>query len=536
MIDRTKSRRRLRSARLVTYLLALCLLLLPLACRHRSNAFVIALSDNVKTIDPIGSPTVDAASERVRVLIFNSLVKKDERFDYVPELASKIDRSNDGLTFTFTLHDGITFHNGKPFTSADAKYTLDAVLGNSFAKSASFFEGVGANRKAYVKSVEAPDLHTLIIRLNNPWTGLLSNLVAIAIIPEGSYESQKTHPLGTGPFRFKSYDQSQQVVELEPNLNYWDGPPHIQALRVRVISDSNAMQAELRSGRVDIAPLPTSLSPDAIKSLAQDPSLNVEQFPGSNLNLLTLNTREAPLDNVNVRQAIAYAIDRESIIRDLVLGQGKIAHSILPEESWAYTAGQTYHYDPATAKKLLDEAGFRDPDGDGPQMRFSKPILFRISGSSASARQYAGVIQNYLKAVGIPVSIETSELNVLLESLRRGQFQMTYGQWVGGNQDPIFYRDLFATSEIPTETRPARNRSRYSNPELDKILEEAANTYDHAKAAPLYAKAQDIVSRDVPVFPLWYQANIVIAKKTVSNIHVNASGDWGFVKDLMTGK
>src|SRR5204862_5673163 len=238
------------------------------------------------------------------------------------------------------------------------------------------------------------------------------------------------HPLGTGPFKFKSYDQAQQVVDLEPNTSYWDGPPQIPAVRVRVISDSNAMQAELRSGRVDIAPLPTSLSPDAIKSLSNDPRLNVQQFDGSNLNLLTLNTTEAPLDNVKVRQAIAYAIDRESMIRDLVQGQGKIAHSILPEKSWAYTAGQTYQYDPAMAKKLLDDAGLRDPDGDGPQMRISKPLVFRISGSSASARQYAGVIQNYLKEVGIPVSIETSEFNVMLDFVRRGQFQMNYGQWV----------------------------------------------------------------------------------------------------------
>jgi ABC-type transport system substrate-binding protein len=266
--------------------------------------------------------------------------------------------------------------------------------------------------------------------------------------------------------------------------------------------------------------------------LSQDPNLNVQKFPGSNLNLLTFNTAEAPLDNVKVRQAIAYAVDRESMIRDLLQGQGNIAHSILPEASWAYTQGQTYKFDPAMAKKLLDEAGFRDPDGDGPQMRFSKPIIFRISGSSGSARQYAGVIQNYLKDVGIPVSIETSELNVLFEFLRRGQFQMTYGQWVGGNQDPIFYHDLFASSEIPTETRASRNRSRYKNPELDQILSDATNTYDHSKAAPLYAKAQEIVSRDVPVLPLWYQANMVIAKKNVGNIHVNASGDWGFVKDL----
>ena len=517
--------------------LLLAAVMLASACRRgQSSVFVIALSDNVKTIDPIGSPSVDAASERVRALMFNSLVKKDEKFDYVPELASNIQRSDDGLSFTFALRDGVTFHDGRPFTSADAKYTLDTVLASTFAKAASFFEGSGANKTAYVKSVEAPDAHTLIIRLNKQWTGLLPNLVPIAMIPKDSYESQKTHPLGTGPFKFKSYDQSQQVVDLEANANYYDGPPHIPALRVRAISDSNAMQAELRSGRVDMAPLPTSLSPDAIKALGQDPNLEVHQFAGSNLNLMTFNTAEAPLDNVKVRQAIAYAIDRESMVRDLALGQGKIAHSILPEESWAYTQGQTYHFDPSMAKKLLDDAGFRDPDGDGPQMRFSKPIVFRISGSSASARQYGGVIQNYLKDVGIPVSIETSELNVLFEFLRRGQFQMTYGQWVGGNQDPLFYHDLFATSEIPTETRAARNRSRYSNPELDKILDEAENTYDHAKAAPLYAKAQEIISRDMPVFPLWYQANMVIAKKNVGNMNVNASGDWGFVKDLTVGK
>src|SRR6478736_720669 len=158
------------------------------------------------------------------------------------------------------------------------------------------------------------------------------------------------------------------------------------------------------------------------------------------------------------------------------------------------------------------------------QMRFTKPLVFRISGSSSSARQYAGVIQNYLQAVGIPVDIQPSELTTMLDQLRYGQFQMAYGQWVGGNQDPIFYRDLFASSEIPTQTRAARNRSRYENKELDAILEQAANTYDHTIAAPLYARAQDFISRDVPVFPLWYQANMVIARKSVGNINVNASG------------
>jgi len=181
---------------------------------------------------------------------------------------------------------------------------------------------------------------------------------------------------------------------------------------------------------------------------------------------------------------------------------------------------------------LLDAAGFPDPDGDGPKMRFDKPIIFKLSGASVAGRQYAGVIQNDLKAVGMPVEIQTPEQNTLFDELRRGNFQMAYSQWVGGNQDPIFYKDLFATSEIPTQTRPSRNRSRYSNPELDKLLDEAVNTFDRTRGRELYVKIQDIVSHDVPVFTLWYQSNVVIAKKNVQNIQVNASGDWGFVRNL----
>jgi peptide/nickel transport system substrate-binding protein len=508
------------------------LLLVPASCRQRSDAFVIALGDNIRTIDPIGSPSVDAASERLRTLIFNTLVKKNEKFDYSGELASDIKRSDDGQTYTFTLRDGVKFHDGRVLSSADVKYTLDLLFSSDFAKSASFYEGTGADKHSLIKSVEAPDGRTVVVTLTKSWIGLLSNLVPIAIIPKDSYESQKEHPLGTGPFKFIRYDSAQQVCDVEAFPEYWEGAPKLQQVRVRVISDMNALQAELQAGRVDIAPMPTSLSPDAVKRLEQDPNLQVKAFSGSNVNLLTLNTTAPPLDNIKVRQAIAYAIDRESLIQNLLRGFGKIAHSIIPEESWAYSAGQTYSYDPARAKQLLDEAGFRDPDGDGPRMRFEKPVVYKLSGSSIAGRQYAGVIQNYLKQVGVPMEIQTPEQNTLFDELRRGNFQIAYTQWVGGNQDPIFYKDLFATSEIPTQTRSSRNRSRYSNKDLDALLDEAVNTFDRQKALHLYKRIQDIVSREVPVFPLWYQSNIVIAKKDVGNIQVNASGDWGFVRNL----
>jgi peptide/nickel transport system substrate-binding protein len=527
----------MRARKIVMAILAfvMAVLLLP-ACRNRGETFVITLTDKISTLDPVGSPAVDVASERIRALIFNSLVKKNEKFDYVPDLATDIKRSDDGLTYTFTLHDGVTFQDGKPLTSADVKYTIETVLASPSGKAAGFFEGAGASKQGYVTAVETPDPKTVVIRLRKPWLPLLSNLVPIGIFPKDSADSQKTHPLGTGPFKFVSYDSAQQIVSLEANPTYWEGAPKISSLRVRVIEDASALQGELRSGSVTLAPLPTNLTPDALKSLGEDTKLQVIPFPGANIVYLGFNVQSPPLDNVKVRQAIAYAIDRETIIHDLLLGQAKIAHSILPEESWAYSPGQKYSYDPAKAKQLLDEAGFRDPDGDGPAMRLQKPINFKISSSSTATRQYVDVIRDSLQKVGIPVEIETMETNTLLDKLRLGEFQMTTSRWVGGNQDPIFLKDLYSSTEIPTQDRAGRNRSRYKNLDLDNILNEAVNTADREKALGLYKQAQDIISRDLPMLPLWYPANMVVASKTVGNIKIDGSGDWNFVRNLTLNK
>ncbi|MDQ3800404.1 MAG: ABC transporter substrate-binding protein, partial [Acidobacteriota bacterium] len=160
-----------------------------------------------------------------------------------------------------------------------------------------------------------------------------------------------------------------------------------------------------------------------------------------------------------------------------------------------------------------------------------------LSGSSAVS-QYAQVIQSALKEVGINVEIETLEDNTLREQLKQGQFQMNTAQWIGGNQDPIFLRDLFDSEEFPDKKANGRNRSRYSNPEFDRVVREAVNTTDKARAAQLYARAQEIVAVELPYLPLWYPANMVIASKrmnNIKNVSINASGDWSFVKDLTVG-
>ena len=172
--------------------------------------------------------------------------------------------------------------------------------------------------------------------------------------------------------------------------------------------------------------------------------------------------------------------------------------------------------------------GLRDPDGDGPRMRLPRPVSFIIS---PLGRQYAAVIQDMLKQVGVPASIESFDPPTLLDQLRKGQFQMTTARWVGGNQDPIFLRDLFHSANIPPNGS-AFNRGRYCNYELDRILDEAANTPPDAqreRARALYAQAQEIISREVPMLPLWYPANMAVARKGVNNIRIAAGGDFGFL-------
>ena len=550
----------------------IALIALAAACHRTANDFVtVALPEKFTTFDTLTTTASDAAAERIRNIIFNTLVRKDEHFNYVGELAKDIKVSDDGKTIIFTLRDGVKFHNGQDFTSADVKYTFDELFKANGYKAGAFFDTVpvgkpapaasvtppmvpregpadtnsGASadvpkpeaspqtqRVAHITSIETPDPKTVIFTVTRPALAnqLLSNLVAVPIVAQGTIDQLKDKPIGTGPYKFVSFDASQNIVELAANPDYWEGAPKVAKLRLKTVTDANSLQAELQTGGVDIAPNPSNLPPDSVKALGAMPNLKVEQTDGSNIQYVVFNVaptvldKPNPLSNVKVRQAIGYAIDRNKIVTELLFDQAKTADSILPPQSWAFTPGTQYTYDPNKAKQLLQEAGYK-----------GEPIVFKYSSGNSYVNQYAQVIQSSLADVGVNVQIETLEVNTIRTQLAQGQYQMYTGIWIGGNQDPIFLRDLFASSKIPgVSGATCCNRSRYGNPQVDSLVEQAIDVTatNRDKAKELYGQVWQTVSNDLPLLPLWYPANIVIANKRIGNIKINPSGDYSFVKDI----
>jgi peptide/nickel transport system substrate-binding protein len=511
----------------------------------------VALPEKFTTFDTVTTTQSDASAERVRSIIFNTLVRKNERFEYVGELAKDIKISDDGTVVTFTLLDNVKFHNGKAFTSADVKYTFDELFKANGYKAGAFFDTEPASntstpapasnsnatgpkpdatpqakRVAHITSIETPDPKTVVFTVTRPALAnqLLSNLVAVPIVAEGTIGQLKDQPIGTGPYKFVSFDASQNMVELAANPEYWEGAPKVQKLRLKTVTDANSLQAELQTGGVDIAPNPSNLPPDSVKALSNSATLKVEQTDGSNIQYLVFNTQSPPLNNVKVRQAIGYAIDRQKIVSDLLFNQAKVADSIVPPQSWAFAPGTQYTYDPAKAKQLLQEAGYKN-----------EPIVFKYSSGNTYVNQYSQVIQSSLADVGLIIQIETLEVNTIRTQLAQGQFQMYTGVWIGGNQDPIFLRDLFASSKIPgVSGATCCNRSRYSNPQVDDLVQQAIDnaSTNRERAKELYGQVWQTVSNDLPLLPLWYPANIVIANKRIGNIKISPSGDYSFVKDI----
>jgi peptide/nickel transport system substrate-binding protein len=475
------------------------------------NSVTVAIESSPTNLDPrIG---IDAQSERIDELMFDSLVKKDAHFNLQPDLAASWD-TPDPLTYIFHLRTGVRFHNGQLFTARDVKWTLDSMRDHSILTS---------KYQAYrnVASIDAPDPETVVIHMKQPDAALLWNLSdgALGIVPYGSGRDFQARPIGTGPFRFVSQELDKEVV-LERNPLSWQAVPKIGELRFEVIPDQMTRALALRKGSADVAS--NALSPDMIWSMRNDKSLTVAESPGTVVQYLTFNLRDPYLRDTRVRQAIAFAVNRPLIIATLLRGMARPADSLLPPSHWAY-AGDVgnYDYNPQQAKQLLDGAGY-EPGPDG--IRFH---LMMKTSNDGGARELAMTLQQQLRAIGIALDVRSFEFATFYSDISHGSFGMYSLRWIGGNEDPDIFHYAFASTSVPPH---GANRGDYSNVGVDRLLQTAASESDQAKRRILYGQIQQILATQMPTLPLWFVDSVVIYNRRISGVEASPSGNFYFLE------
>ena len=493
------------------FFLMMCVSLISCVKRPDSHTLVMIIESSPANLDPrVGT---DAQSERIDELIFDPLVHRDDHFNLVPWVAERWEIP-DPKTYIFHLRKDVHFHDGKPLTSRDVKWTLDTLRDGSLIS-------LKTTTYRLISQVDAPDDRTVILHLSEPDATLLYNLSdgAFGIVPYGSAKQFNRFPVGSGPFRFVSQEPDSQVV-LERNESYWGQHAKIERVRLTIVPDATTRALELRKGSADISPS-GSLSADMIGTLRHDPKLVVEQQPGTVLAYMTFNLRDPILKDVRVRQALAYAIDRAPMLHYLFGDQGRLADSVLPPQHWAYNGDvQHYAYDPQQANTLLDSAGYpRGKNG----IRFH--LLMKTS-TEETTRLLAAVLQQQLRQVGIVLDIRSFEFATFYSDVLKGSFQLYSLRWIGGNEDPDIFYYAFHSSSFPPKHA---NRGYYVNPEIDRLIDEGRTTVDQQRRKQIYAQVQQILARDLPYINLWYFDNVVVHSRRVKNLLLNPPGNYDFL-------
>jgi peptide/nickel transport system substrate-binding protein len=497
--------------------LAAALLLVSLAgCGHRGpepGAVTMLLESSPTNLDPrVGA---DEASAHIDELIFDYLVRKDEHYNPQPSLATSWDIP-DPLTYVFHLQTGVRFHDGRPLTSRDVKWTLDSVHNGTLVTT----KGVAMIK---VDHIDTPDAATVIVHLKKPDPFLLLNVSdgAIGIVPYRSGRDFSHNPVGSGPFVFVSQTPDKEVV-LKRNDHWWRPLPAIRDLRFDIVPDAITRALELQKGSADIA-ASRSLTADMVNAIQHDPhtQLDVQISPGSVVQYMTFNMLDPELKDQNVRQAIAYALNRPLIIASLFRGEARSADSLLPPGNWARATDlPQYAYDPAKANALLDAAHkARGPDG----IRFH---LKMKTSTDEMTRLLALVIAQQLRQVGIALDVRSYEFATFYSDISKGAFSTYMLRWVGGNESPDIFHSAYSVETLPPH---GNNRGRYVNAELDRLLNDATNKPEQADRREDYVKVQQILSNDLPTIPLWYLDNVIVHSRRLQDVHVTASGDYSFL-------
>ena len=485
---------------LITALLALCAALA--ACsgdntgdsrRSSSGTVVIGLLSEPTTLNPIAATS--ARERHIIDLLFLKLMKEEADFvTFSPSLAESWSFSEDGLDVTFTLRDGVVWHDGVPVTAHDVKFTYDLQTNPDAAWS-------GRHIKDRIESVEVIDDRRVVFHFAERYPYQLMDINDGPILPKHLLEAVSPSemrtsefgraPVGSGPYRMTDWSPSQSI-RLVVNEAYYDpGLPRLAEVVFRVVADETAMMTALKAGDIDGV---SFLTPEATADPAfEDGRLRAYKYAGRQMTFIAWNTTRAPFDDAVLRRALARGIDANAIIETAWNGLAGPSTSPMHPILWAFDETvQPIPFDPTAARTALAELGWIDSDGDGVVDRDGQPLTFEILANQGAQQRIDActIVQAQMKAIGVDVKIRVLEWNAFIQSaVVKGEFDAC-----------LFAYNVETRADLTNfwKTGATFNLSRYSNAEVDALIDQARAAADRGAARPLWARAQHIIYNDQP--------------------------------------
>lgn len=493
--------------RIIVFLIfSLLLVLLAVPLQAQDDQVTLIVTRDPISFDP--HATLDPGAPVILNYIYDTLVYQDADGNILPSLAESWTVSDDLLSITFTLKPGIVFSDGSPVNADAVVFTYQRLQEEGVR---SLISGEMANITGLVKV----DDMTVTLELGEPSATLLSAMTypyAAILSPsavEAAGDSYGENPVGTGPFMLESWTPESELV-MVPNPLYaghrpWveaDGPPIIGSLRVQFSRDESARASALLAGDADIAYL---ASASQLVRFENNDDFTLLDSPSRGMNYLGFNTAQEPFDNVEVRRALAQAINRDEVLLIASDGLGIVANTPLPANIFGYAEeleAEGIEYDPEAAQAALEAAGF------GPDNPISLTIL---TSTFPTFQNIATVIQAQFAAVGVEAEVEVLDFSVVREMAVAGDYDMLVSRWDWNDADVL-------RRYVGTENIPNTNRFAYSNPELDELLTSGRQEFDPEARADFYVQAQRIILRDLPIMALYTPVTEVVVSNRLQDV------------------
>jgi peptide/nickel transport system substrate-binding protein len=472
------------------FLLAINIFFVSSRPPQKVNQLIISSIGDASFLNPVLAQ--DSASSEINSLVFNGLIKYDRDLkNFVGDLAESW-KVEDGQEpkITFFLRKGVQWHDGKEFTAHDVKFTYDKIMDEKTNT---------VRRSSYelVKRAEVLDPYTFRVIYREPFSPGLETW-GIGIIPKHILEKEDINtssfnrrPIGTGPFRFMEWISDEKIV-LEANPKYFEGRPNLDRIVYRIIPETALSEMEILTKGVDYS----GLFPYQFKRMSEVPFLRTYSQPSLGYTYIGYNLKNELFKDKKVRHALTHAINREEIVKYVLYGYGTVASGPFPNHLWYSNPNvKPLAFDPERSKSLLREAGWRDSDGDGILDRDGKPFRFTlITNSGNDTRRDIGVIvQRQLRDIGIDVKFELYEWSVFLKNfITAKHFDACILGWAL-SVDPDAY-EIWHSSQI----EKGFNTISYSNPQVDRLLEEGRREYDIEKRKKIYWRIHELIAEDQP--------------------------------------